>query len=732
MIAMRTRLIAGVGMMALIIVGGVLYRMSSARSVAPTNILLITIDTLRADHVGAYGYTPAATPTLDALARRGLRFNQAITVAPLTLPAHASLMTGTFPGYHGVRDNGAFVLDNGQTTLAEVLHARGYRTGAFVAAFVLDRRWGLHQGFDEYADTFDLAKYAPDVGLDAVQRPGSEVVDEAIAWANQESTRPFFAWVHLYEPHAPYDAPAAIRARFPATTVGAYDAEVATADVQVGRLLNALSTDRRLDRTIVAVLGDHGEALGDHQELEHGFFVYGETVRIPLILAGPGLPVREIADQVRIVDVMPTLLNLARVDIPQAVQGQTLVPLARGNHVQLAALSETWYPRQHFGWSELTAIRDGRYTFVAAPRRELYDTQADPGETRNLAVSEPARADALERALRELTARTSARAPAPAARPIDAQTADRLRSLGYIGGGVSQQSVAARALADPKDKIGVYNLLKLAADQSVQGRLDEAIGTVRKALDADSTIVEGYTMLGAFQLRAKRENEALSAYEQALALDPHSTKAAWQLADILMRRHEYAKAEAALKRAIADAVDRPAFLTKLGECQIELGRLDDANRNLREALLEKPDQAAAHYDLALIHEARGDSSKAIAEYEAELLHNPRMDRAHFNLAKLLTANGRRSDALRHFEAAVDANPEFGGGYLYLAKARLDAGDLAGAEEAARKGVSLEADDEIAPLGHYVLADVYNRLGRPQDAAREAAEGRRLENRKIRN
>jgi arylsulfatase A-like enzyme/Tfp pilus assembly protein PilF len=721
----RPRTLVGVAALTLI---GVLAacRSSIARRSAHPNILLITIDTLRADHIGAYGYPTALTPSLDALARRGLRFDNAATMTPLTLPAHSSLMTGTFPAYHGVRDNAGFVLSHDHTTLADALRARGYRTGGFVAAFVLDHRWGLDKGFDLYSDHFDRSKYAPDVGLDEVQRPGHEVVDEAIGWLNQDIARPFLAWVHLYEPHAPYTAPQAIRARFPPTTIGGYDAEIATADQQVGRLLNALAAQNRLDRTIVAVLGDHGEGLGEHQEQEHGFFVYESTIRIPLIVAGPGLPSGAIHDQVRIVDVMPTLLDLATIDIPPAAQGRSLLPLARGERMPLPAVSETWYPRQHFGWSELAAIRDGRYKLIAAPRRELYDLQADPGETHDLASSDAARADALERELHEILGKTSSRKPASEARPIDPKTAERLRSLGYVAGTVSSQGRTAAPRADPKDKIALYNLLKRAADESVQGRSEDAIATVRRALGEDPSIVEGYTMLGEYLRKSNRDDEAIAAFERALGLDPHGTKSAWQLAELLMGRGQFGRAESVLERAVADALDPPAFLTKIAECQIELRRYDEAERRLREALQEKPDQAGAHYDLGLIYEARGDGSRAIAEYESELQRNPTMAGAHVNIGRLLGAAGRREEAMRHFESAVQANPRFGSGYVYLAKARLDAGDFTGAEAAAKQGISLDLDPRIAPLGHYVLADVYNRLGRPQEAAREAAAGRQLE------
>jgi choline-sulfatase len=740
---------------------GVWFR-NAARDSRP-NVLLITIDTLRADHLGSYGYQAAQTPALDALAARGLRFAQATTVAPLTLPAHASLMTGTFPAYHGVRDNGGFYLGDDQTTLATLLRGRGYRTGGFVSAFVLDHRWGIAQGFDRYFDDFDLAKYRVDAGLDAVQRPGREVASKAIDWLDAPDARPFFAWVHLYEPHAPYDPPDPIRERFPPTMIGAYDGEIATADLQVGRLIDRLASTGRLDRTLVVVLGDHGESLGEHGEEQHGFFVYNADIQIPLIVAGPGVPVRVVNDHVRIVDVMPTILDLLHVEGPNTMQGRSLLPLGRGERMDLVAYSETWYPRHHYGWSELTSIRDGRYHFIAAPRRELYDTQLDPGELRNVAAANPGRADALEHALSAFLASTSSTRGPATPRPVDPDVEARLRSLGYVGSSISPRVLEDRRRGDPKDKIELFNLLKQAGLDSVEGRIDDGIGKVRQALAADPEIVEAYLMLGNMSTKAKRSDQAIAAYQRALTLDPDSQtavfnlamayksagqleaaeagfertlalnardpKARYQLADMWMKRGDFARAEAALTRAVADNVERPAFLTKLAECYIELKRYDEAERALAGALKEKSDEPMAHYDLGLIHEARGEPAKAIAEYQAEIARSADIYQAHFNLAKLLTAAGRSADAVGHFQRAVEANAEFGSGYLYLAKARLDVGDLAGAEAAALKGMTLKPDAEIAPLGHYVLADVYSRRGRTKDAEREAAAGRRLESRR---
>ena len=730
----------------------------------PPNVLLISIDTLRADRVGAYGYAGGQTPALDALAARGLRFEQAATVTPLTLPAHTSLLTGTFPAFHGVRDNGQFYVRDELTTLAEVMKANGYRTGGFIGAFVLDRRWGIAQGFDMYFDDFDLSKYQLAAGIDAAQRPGREVVDHAIEWLRQPSDRPFFAWVHLYDPHAPYDAPEPIAARFPRTLSGAYDAEVAEADMQVGRLIDWLRDAGALDRTLIVAVGDHGESLGEHQEQQHGFFVYDATTRIPLIVAGPSIPSRVVRDQVRITDVMPTILDVCRIAAPAAVQGATLMPAAEGKRLDLLALSESWYPRYHYGWSELTAVRDGRYTFVAAPRRELYDTQTDPGETKDLSRDNPRLADTLERALAAMNAKTASGSTAQAPQEVDADVEERLRALGYVGGSVSPRALEDRPRGDPKDKIGLYNLLKQAGTDSVSGRLDEAVAKVQRVLAADADVVEAYIILGNLHGKAKRSDAAIAAYRKALALDdrnenaafalalaykqagravdlaaaeagfervqqmnPRSTKAAWQLADIAARRHEFARAEQLLTAALGSgSVDRPPFLLKRGEARIELSKTADAEHDLREALRLKPDLQMAHYDLGVLYEARSEPAKAIDEYRAELAAHGTVYQAHFNLAKLLARTGSTREAVDHFRAAVAENSGFAPGYLYLAKALLDTGDLNGSEAAALKGLASNPEPQVRPLGHYVLADVYTRMGRERDAARQVALGRRLE------
>jgi choline-sulfatase len=710
------------------------------RASTPRNVLIVTLDTLRADRVGSYGYKGAQTPGLDALS------------------AHASLFTGTWPTTHGVRDNTGFYVDERVQLLAETLEGQGYRTGGFVGAFVLDARWGIAQGFDTYFDEFDLSE---DVGpgLDAIQRRGSDVVDRALTWLAQPSEQPFFGWVHLYDPHTPYDAPAEFASRFPATRDGAYDAEVAYTDAQVGRLLAALDAAGRREDTLVVVLADHGEQLGEHREQSHGFFVYDASVQIPLIMAGPGIEPRVVPDQVRIVDVLPTVLDLIGVPAPAGVQGASLRPVLSGQRQELLAFSETWYPRFHYGWSELQAVRDGAYKFILAPTRELYDVAKDPGELTNLATTDPARADRMQRALRALVAETSRADAAKGPQPVDAAAEQKLRALGYVGS-TSARHLEDRPRRDPKDTIELFNLLQLAGSDSEAGRYDDATAKVQQALAADPEMLEGYTRLGNIYSKAGRHGDAVSAYRRALALDPEhlmstynlalsyraagkideaivgfertqqldprSGRAHFQLGDIYMQRGDPAKALAVLQAGLNLEVDRPPFLVKLGEAHLELKQYAEAEKALQEAVTLRADVPRGQYNLALVHEQRGNAAAARTAYEAEAAANPKNYGAQFNLAKLLLKDGRLPEATTRFRAAVEARPDFAEGYLYLAKALLDGGNLQGAAQAATEGLAKRPDRSIAPLGHYVLADVYSRMGRENEAAREVARARALE------
>ena len=436
------------------------------------NLIVISLDTTRADHLGSYGYASARTPATDALARAGALFAQAATPAPLTLPAHSSLMTGFYPTYHGVRLNGTAALSQSHTTLAEVLAGHGYNTGAFVGAFVLDGRWGLNQGFGTYDDQFDMKKFKH-LDLAAVQRPGDQVMDAAIRWLDGQRHDPFFAWIHLYDAHSPYEPPERLASDFRGRgPVGLYDGEIAFADEQVGRCVSWLKTAGLDDRTILVVVGDHGESLGSHGEGTHGYFIYDDVLHVPLIIATPIDELRGIRvdAQVSLVDVFPTVLALAGIDSQGRLDGRSLVPLMfhPATPDTAYAYSESMTPNLQYGWSALHSLRSPRYKFIRAPTPELYDLTADPGEIHNVLSSHRSMAHDMDSALDRLMAESSRGARAPEVANLDRDTIARLSSLGYVGGTPAASTAPAGALADPKDRLDVFIDVQRAGELMVK------------------------------------------------------------------------------------------------------------------------------------------------------------------------------------------------------------------------------------------------------------------------
>jgi arylsulfatase A-like enzyme len=415
---------------------------------APAGVVIITLDTTRADRLSAYGYMDVAMPHLDRLAAEGIVFDQATSVAPLTLPAHASLFTGLLPPAHRVHENGSLPLADSQVTLAEILQAQGFRTAGFVGSVVLDADRGLAQGFDHYSGV------APSDGSpDRRQRRADEVISEATRWLDDIGEERFFLWAHLYDPHRPYDPPDPFRAM-----QDPYVGEIAFVDSQIGRLVEALERQQLLDRTIVIVVGDHGESLGEHGERDHGIFVYESVLRVPFMLRAPNLAPRRVGEVARLPDVMPTVLELLGIPTP-AVDGVSLVDLMRGTRhgLGLEAYAESLYP-QRFGWSPLHTLRQGRYKFIEAPRPELYDLERDPFEERNVYDQHPTVVSELRQRLVALEQRDEAkgagRSDTVAVSPALRQ---RLAALGYVGHSTRGPAPDGERLPDPKDCIGVYN-----------------------------------------------------------------------------------------------------------------------------------------------------------------------------------------------------------------------------------------------------------------------------------
>jgi len=627
--------------------------------VRPPSVLLITVDTLRADRLGAYGAALGATPQLDALARRGTLFKTALSSVPLTLPSHATILSGLQPYHHGVHDNGIDVFPADRETLATRLQAQGLATGAFVGAYVLDRRFGLARGFDRYDDAIERRS----VGVSELEseRRCEVVVASATKWIGQQAGR-FFAWVHLYDPHAPYDPPEPWKTRFAGRP---YEGEIAATDACVGQLLESVATRD----VVVAVVADHGEGLGEHDERSHGFFLYESTLRVPLILAGPAVPPGRTAEWARTVDLAPTLLRLAGADVPSGLDGVDLF----GASPARPAYAETLYPAS-FGWAPLRSLRDGSLKFIAAPRPELYDLAKDAGETRNLHGHSSEAALALEQELGALAASTPREGQA-----VDPEVEARLRALGYVvAPPVAASSAGAR---DPKDMVGLWNRFEEANWAAGRGEAEEPIRALRqlvredpsnetfrrsltallrkagKAADAaelldlpdsrdaltwheravalagrgdmagalaaeeraialNPRLPEPHNHRGALLASGGRLNEALAAFDRALAIDPNNARAWANKGNALRAMRRFAEAGEAFRRAAALAPRDPDPLNGLGVLAVEAEDAEAAVSFFRQALALEPSHAEVSLNLAVAEVQRGRPDLARAELDA--------------------------------------------------------------------------------------------------------------------
>lgn len=731
------------------------------------NLVLVTLDTARADHVGAYGSTTVETPALDRLAREGVLFEQTLTSAPLTLPAHASILTGRFPPEHGVRDNGGFFLAPEQTTLAELLGAGGFTTGGFVAAYVLDGKWGIGQGFETYFDDFDVSG-SRGRSLGEIQRPANEVVDKALPWFETVKDRRFFAWLHFYDPHTPYDPPEPFRTTYEGHP---YRGEMAFTDSQVGRVVDHLESMGLLDRTIVVVIGDHGESLGEHGEDAHGFFVYEAATRVPFIIRAPFERTRgrRVTDPVRTVDVVPTALDLLGLPAVPPMSGRSLAPLMAGDVVELGleGYAEAMYPLHHYGWSDLRALRSGRFKVIDAPRPELYDLDSDPKELDNIYEARRTVADQMIARLREME-RAFERAPtAQPVSDVDPEVRARLAALGYVGSFVASANDARTDRADPKDKFELFNLLGEARDLApTKDSFPKVTAILRKVLAADPEVIDAWFSLGNAYFKEGRHREAIEHFKRALALkpdydlaviniaaayrrlgdddaalagfehyltiDPKDAYVRYQMGEIWLDRGDIARAETLFREALEMDDHVAPAKNALGAIAFMRGDVDTARKLALEALALRKDVRLAHYNLALIAESRGDMATAEREYLEELDLHPDAYKAAFNLSRVYAKIGESELEMEALKMAIDGNPSFADGHFFLARAYLThGGNMNEAARLARKGLDLAPTSEMAPLGHYVLADVYNRQGRPGEAAREVALARSLEARRPR-
>jgi arylsulfatase A-like enzyme/Tfp pilus assembly protein PilF len=713
------------------------------------NLLFVTIDTLRADHVGAYGYKNIKTPNLDHLGSKGYLFKRAVSQIPLTLPSHTSIFTGTFPVYHGVRDNGGYFVPPQSLTLAEILKQHGYKTAAFVSSFILDSKWGLDQGFDTYYDDFDMTK-ADETSIGDVQRPGGETNAVALKWLADASS-PFFAWVHYYDPHDPYEPPEPFRSEYPERP---YDGEIAYTDSLLGQLLRVLESRKLMEKTLIVVTGDHGEGLGQHHELNHALFIYDTTLHVPLIIKTPNGVGEEISQTVEHVDVAPTILDLLQIQKPQTLQGRSLIPLMKHQKMnETMAFSESLYAEKHYGWSPLISVTTDKFKFIQAPRPELYNLQDDPSETKNLYASLPGMAKTLQDRAGELLQKYSpSSSEQKAAAQIDAESQETLRALGYIGSGPSEKMKEQGKNIDPKDKIELVEALHAAFRAMQQNNLDNADADVAKIITEDPEIVDAYLLKG--MVASKRENYplAVSAFQQTLSLRPDHLIALFNLAlvysksgqpqkaiegfkEVLRKDPHYLKAMVNLAQTYIaqnqpeeamvyyrQAIDRYKEMLKssttvdsivsiheaLSGVYFGQGKIDEAEAEIKEIIRLKPGHSDAHYNLAQIYEKRGALKQAVEEYNEEIRYNPSNFKAYNDLALLLRQTDHQAEAVPVLQRAVQLNPSNFGVCFMLADSLLQTGgNLQEARQFAERAVQMNPSFQRA---HDLLAEINRRIG----------------------
>jgi arylsulfatase A-like enzyme/cytochrome c-type biogenesis protein CcmH/NrfG len=612
------------------------------------NLVLVTIDTLRADRLGCYGYSKIETPNLDKFARKGVLFENAVSQSPLTPPSHASMFTGMYPTVHKVRNTGGFILKPSNTTLAEILQQQGWETAAFVGASVLKKRFGFDQGFAVYDDQMPEPD-ASGMASDYPERPAGEVVDRAIGWLDSQSGKPFFVWVHVFDPHTPYNPPSPFREKYRGRP---YDGEVAYTDQQLGRLFEALERKSPPQNTLIAVLSDHGESLSEHGEYTHGVFLYDSTLRIPFMMAGPGVPAGlRVKQQARTIDLLPTLLELMGGKAPQGVQGTSLAPAFAGKDAATKySYAETLFPKVNMGWAELRGIRTNRWKYIRAPRPELYDLVQDPTETTNVIASHSTEVQELEAQLKAVTASGGSQGSEKVETAlVDRRTMEQLKSLGYLGGSSQREYELTGKGIDPKDRVEILKLLYVAVFSDSGLPSSRRIGMLRQALTEDPTNPTVYYHLGDAYRKVGRHREEMKLFQDGI---DKGIRTAWlysRLGYLYLRQGNIHEAIASHERAAQLNPSDVESLSDLATAYLETGRVSDADRVYKWILATGEEHALAYNGMGLLSAQKRDLPAARRYFEKAIQLDPDLLEAQLNLGRIYKRMGANTRARACFE-----------------------------------------------------------------------------------
>ncbi|HTQ78743.1 MAG TPA: sulfatase-like hydrolase/transferase [Thermoanaerobaculia bacterium] len=636
----------------------------------PLNVLLVTLDTTRADRIGCYGFPLARTPRLDLLAREGVRCANAISAAPITLPSHSTILTGLLPPAHGVRDNGSYALGNDAVTLAERLKKAGYRTQALVSALVLNRRYNLSQGFDGYDD--DLWSEDEPKLFMIRSRPGDKTAARTAVWldgwAKEQPRHPFFLWMHLFDAHQPYR----VRAGDLAVSPTPYDAEIAVLDRSVGRVLDELTQLGVLDNTLVIVTADHGESLGDHGEKTHAVFIYDATVRVPLLLRCPRLLPRGkvYSGPVRSIDLVPTILAALGLPGGAETQGTDLLPAFRGKvpPPDLPQYSESLLSEVGFGMAPLFGLRHDGYKWIRAPKPEVYDLTRDPGELHNLYPAEARRGARLDRELTAILDDSARRALAPQKSPMDKETLESLQALGYLAPRATRQAMAG---IDPKDGIALYAKLEDARHLAQRKKWEQSEALLREILKETPGNVSAVNILALDLMRQGDWDAAREQYLRSLSLDP--------------------------KQARVHAM--------LGTLSLIGNDLDSAERSYHEALAITPGFVEAMANLGMVRSLRNDPEGARTWYRKAIAEDPHFPRVYRRLGDLYYERGEFAQALASYQKTLAAEPDDFNSLIQAGNSARHAGDPKLAAELFGRAAHLRPDSWVPVYNQACLAAV---------------------------
>lgn len=663
------------------------------------NVLLITLDTTRADHIGCLGYEKAGTPNIDGLANGGVLFTRGQSQVCLTLPSHSSIMTGRYPREHGIRVNGRNALGREIPTLAEIFGERGYATAAFIAAIVLERQYGLARGFDHYGDNLST-----DVTLSSgvPERRGDRVTEEALGWFNELGDEPFFAWVHYYDAHDPYDPPPPYDTQYEHP----YDGEIAFADAQVGRLLDWLKSSGRADNTLVVLVADHGEAFGEHGVNGHTMFAHQAELHVPMLFHYPKkLRTPRVVDAVvELVDVFPTLLELAEVQPPPDLLSRSLVPALLGEEFDsVASYGENSHMLFAYQWSPQRSLVTDRWKYIATTKPELYDLEKDPGETKNLVADDPEVAKALRD---QLIRRYNEMTPKSAAADLENDPAARkaMESLGYTGSGstVLSDDFLVEGAPDPKDMLEVYEQIRDALALERSGKHAQAATALAAAVEASPLSVELHYMLGRSLRAVGRHAEAVKSLQQALTLDPMFRNALDELRDSLFILGRGEEAIPAHEHAIMLSAGDAGLHTDFAGLLRKLGKIDRAYEEVQKAIEIDDQNPLAWFELSVIERAKGNDSAAQVAVERAIAADPNDVDTAKKLAEQFARDGDAESAERFVEVVISEKPPEISWFPKRAAALLEEGETEAAEIFYQ---CLTDHSEAAAAAHQALGDI---------------------------